>query len=160
MRKSPSSVPSTIAGQLLRSILPHPSGAFHLSASAPLKLTHELATLKTSLRAVDPFNNELLCLNNIATTPLHPSALGSVYGPAKLIFYGTVLLCAAYWLLAHIMRLSSAWTRHEVWFRSRFWAHVENVGFVVARAISGEGLSKSPALMLFGTFFRLGLRDG
>jgi hypothetical protein len=30
---------------------------------------------------------------------------------------------------------------------------VENVGFVVASAISGEGLSKSPALMRFGTSF-------
>ena len=137
---------------------PIPAGPFAFSASAPLKSTHELATLQTSLRAVDPFSNELLCVN-IATTPLHPGALGSVYGHAKLIFYLTVVLCAAYWLLVAIARLSSAWTRRSGWSRSGFWARVENVGFVVASAISGEGLSKSPALMRFGTFFRLGLRD-
>ncbi|KAI0282330.1 hypothetical protein BGY98DRAFT_1088170 [Russula aff. rugulosa BPL654] len=129
---------------------PIPAGPFAFSASAPLESNHELATLQTSLRAVDPFSNELLCVN-IATTPLRPGALGSVYGHAKLMFYGTVLLCVAYWLLVAIARLSSAWARRSGWSRSGFWPRVENFGFVVASAVSGEGLSKSPALMRFVT---------
>ncbi len=128
---------------------PIPAGPFAFSAYAPLSSSHELATLQTSLRAVDPFSNEVLCVN-IATTPLHPGALGSVYGHAKLIFYGTVSLCAAYWLLVATARMSSAWARRSGWSRSGFWPRVENVGFVVASALSGEGLSKSPALMRFG----------
>ena len=131
---------------------PIPAGPVAFSAYAPLKSKHELATLQTTLRAVDPFSNELLCVN-IATTPLHPGALGSVYGHAKLIFYGTVSLCVAYWLLVAIARLSAAWARRSGWSRSGFKDRVDNVGFVAASAISGEGLSKSPALMRFGTFF-------
>ena len=84
--------------------------------------------MQTTLRAVDPFSNELLCVN-IATTPLHPGALGSVYGHAKLIFYGTVSLCVAYWLLVAIARLSAAWARRSGWSRSGFKDRVDNVGF-------------------------------
>ena len=131
---------------------PIPAGPFAFSAYAPLSSSHELATLQTSLRAVDPFSNELLCVN-IATTPLHPGALGSVYGHARLLFYGTVILCVIYWLLVAIARFSSAWARRSGWSRSGFWPRVENVGFVAASAISGEGLSKSPALIRFGTSF-------
>lgn len=131
---------------------PIPAGPFAFSAYAPLGSSRELATVQTTLRAVDPFSNELLCLN-IATTPLEPGTQGSVYGNARLIFIGTVTLCAVYWLLVAIARLSSAWARRSGWSRSGFWNSVENVGFVVASAISGEGLSKSPALMRFGTSF-------
>jgi hypothetical protein len=131
---------------------PIPAGPFAFSAYAPLSSSRELATLQTSLRAVDPFSNELLCVN-IATTPLEPGTQGSVYGNARLIFYGTVTLCVVFWLLVAIARLSSAWVRRSGWSRSGFWPSVENVGFVVASAISGEGLSKSPALMRFGTSF-------
>lgn len=131
---------------------PIPAGPFAFSAYAPLSSSHELATLQTSLRAVDPFSNELLCIN-IATTLLHPGALGSVYGHARYLFYGTVILCVVYWLLVAVARFSSAWARRSGWSRSGFWPRVENVGFVAASAISGEGLSKSPALIRFGTSF-------
>ncbi|KAI9513165.1 hypothetical protein F5148DRAFT_277574 [Russula earlei] len=131
---------------------PIPAGPFAFSTYVPLSTSRELATLQTRLRAVDPFSNELLCVN-VATTPLHPGALGSVYGHARFIFYGTVALCAAYWLLVAVARLASAWTRRSGWSGRGFWARVENVGSVVASAISGEGLSKSPALIRFGTFF-------
>lgn len=130
---------------------PIPAGPFAFSTYAPLASSRELATLETLLRAVDPFSNELLCLN-VATTPLRPGALGSVYGHAKIIFYGTVTLSATYWFLVAVARLSSAWARRSGWSGRGFWPRVENVGFVVASAISGEGLSKSPALIRFGAF--------
>jgi hypothetical protein len=144
---SPLPAPDNITGLYC----PIPAGPFAFSAYAPLTSSRELATLQTTLRAVDPLSNELLCVN-IATTPLRPGALGSVYGHARLLFYGTVTLCVIYWLLVAVARFSSAWGRRSGWSRSGFWPRVENVGFVAASAISGEGLSKSPALIRFGTF--------
>jgi len=67
-----------------------------------------------------------------------------------------VLLCMVDWLLITIACLISACTWHSGWSPSRFWPYMENVSFLMASAFSGEGLSKSPALMLFGT---LSIRD-
>jgi hypothetical protein len=131
---------------------PIPAGPFAFSTYAPLTTSRELATLQTLVRAVDPFSNELLCVN-VATTPLRPGALGSVYGRARIIFYATVVLSAAYWLLVAGARLSSAWARRSGWSGRGFWSRVENASVVVASAISGEGLAKSPALIRFGTVF-------
>ncbi|KAH9045166.1 hypothetical protein EDB85DRAFT_2070071 [Lactarius pseudohatsudake] len=94
--------------------------------------------------------NELLCID-IATTPLDPGALDSVYGRAKIIFWTSIALSAAYWFLVAAARLSSAWSRRSGWSGRGFWSRVENIGFVVASAVSGEGLSKSPALIRFVT---------
>lgn len=129
---------------------PIPAGPFAFSTYASLHASRELATLQTRLHAVDPFSNELFCVD-IATTPLEPGALGYVYGHAKVIFGFTIALCAAYWFLVAAARLSSAWVRRSGWSGRGFWSRVENAGFVVASAISGEGLSKSPALIRFGT---------
>ena len=131
---------------------PIPAGPFAFSTYAPLTTSRELATLQTLVRAVDPFSNELLCVN-VATTPLRPGALGSVYGRARIIFYATVVLSAAYWLLVAGARLSSAWARRSGWSGRGFWSRVENASVVVASAISGEGLAKTPALIRFGTVF-------
>lgn len=129
---------------------PIPAGAFAFSSYAPLSRSHELSTLQTRLRAVDPNSNELLCID-IATTPLDPGAVGSVYGHAKSIFWTTIALSAAYWFIVAAARLSSAWSRRSGWSGRGFWSRVENIGFVVASAVSGEGLSKSPALIRFVT---------
>ncbi|KAH9071688.1 hypothetical protein EDB83DRAFT_268205 [Lactarius deliciosus] len=129
---------------------PIPAGPFAFASYAPLGSGRELTTLQTRLRAVDPFSNELLCID-IATTPLDPGALGSVYGRAKIIFWTSIALSAAYWFLVAAARLSSAWSRRSGWSGRGFWSRVENIGFVVASAVSGEGLSKSPALIRFVT---------
>jgi len=134
---------------------PIPAGPFAFSTYAPLTTSRELSTLQTRVRAVDPFSNELLCID-IATTPLKPGTLGSVYGHAKGIFYTTITLCAAYWLLVATARLSSAWARRSGWSGRGFWSRVENASIVVASAISGEGLAKSPALIRFGTLLPFG----
>ena len=144
---SPLSAPDNTSGLYC----PIPLGPFAFSSYAPLSTSHELSTLQTRLRAVDPYSNELLCID-IATTPLDPGAVGSVYGHAKTIFWASIALSAAYWLLVAAARLSSAWSRRSGWSGRGFWSRVENIGFVVASAISGEGLSKSPALIRFGTF--------
>ena len=129
---------------------PIPAGPFAFSTYAPLTKSRELTTLQTRVRAVDPFSNELLCVD-IETTPLKPGTLGSVYGHAKIIFYATITLCVAYWLLVAVARLSSAWARRSGWSGRGFWSRVENASIVLASAISGEGLAKSPALIRFGT---------
>ncbi|KAH9173446.1 hypothetical protein EDB89DRAFT_2113969 [Lactarius sanguifluus] len=129
---------------------PIPAGPFAFASYAPLGSGRELTTLQTRLRAVDPFSNELLCID-IATTPLDPGALDSVYGHAKIIFWVSIALSAAYWFLVAAARLSSAWSRRSGWSGRGFWSRVENIGFVVASAVSGEGLSKSPALIRFVT---------
>ena len=136
---------------------PIPAGPFAFSSYAPLSTSHELSTLQTRLRAVDPYSNELLCID-IATTPLDPGAVGSVYGHAKTIFWASIALSAAYWFLVAAARLSSAWSRRSGWSGRGFWSRVENIGFVVASAISGEGLSKSPALIRFGAFLHSAFR--
>jgi hypothetical protein len=134
---------------------PIPAGPFAFSTYAPLTSSRELSTLQTRVRAVDPFSNELLCVD-VDTTPLRPGALGSVYGHARIIFYATVVLSVVYWLLVAVARLSSAWARRSGWSGRGLWPGVENVGIVVASAISGEGLAKSPALIRFGASLSLG----
>ncbi|KAI0068554.1 hypothetical protein BV25DRAFT_10048 [Artomyces pyxidatus] len=125
-------------------------GPFAFSSYVPLRQSHELTTLQTRLRAVDPFSNELICID-VATTPLDPGASGSVYGHAKIVFWVTVVLAIAYFLLVAIARLSSAWGRRAGWSGRGFYSRVESTGFVIASAVSGEGLSKSPALIRFVT---------
>ncbi|KAI0265161.1 hypothetical protein BC834DRAFT_825410 [Gloeopeniophorella convolvens] len=129
---------------------PIPAGPFAFSSYAHLGSSRELTTLQTRLRAVDPFSNELLCVD-IATTPLDPGAVSSVYGHARLVFWTTIALAAAYWLIVAAARFASAWSRRAGWAGRGFWSRIENTGFVVASAVSGEGLSKSPALIRFVT---------
>ncbi|TFY79835.1 hypothetical protein EWM64_g4175 [Hericium alpestre] len=133
---------------LIDSFCPVNAGPFAFSSYVPLSTSHELTTLQTRLRAVDPFSNELLCID-VASTPLHPGPVGSVYGRARIILYASVAIAAAYWILVGIARISTAWERRAGWSGRGLLPRVENAGFVVASAVSGEGLSKSPALMRF-----------
>ena len=145
--RPPSPLPSP--DQLTNTSCPIPAGPFAFSAAIPLGRSRELATLQTRFRAVDPFTNEILCID-IATTPLDPGAIGSVYGRAAIIFWFTVALAIAYWVIVGIARISTAWGRRAGWSGRGFLAGLENAGFVVASAISGEGLAKSPALIRYG----------
>ncbi|ETW84113.1 hypothetical protein HETIRDRAFT_34584 [Heterobasidion irregulare TC 32-1] len=146
--RPPSPLPSP--DQLTNTSCPIPAGPFAFSAAIPLGRSRELATLQTRFRAVDPFTNEILCVD-IATTPLDPGAIGSVYGRAAIIFWFTVALAIAYWVIVGIARISTAWGRRAGWSGRGFLAGLENAGFVVASAISGEGLAKSPALIRYAT---------
>ncbi|KAF7789345.1 hypothetical protein EIP86_000289 [Pleurotus ostreatoroseus] len=125
-------------------------GPFALSSS--IKLTHDyaLATFNTRLRALDPVQNEMMCID-LSTTPLKPDNLDPVYGDALIIFWCTVALAIAYWLVVGLARLVSAWGRGSTRNGRGLWARVESAGFILASAISGERLATSPALMRFCT---------
>ncbi|KAF7317470.1 Membrane protein [Mycena kentingensis (nom. inval.)] len=123
------------------------SGPFALSASVPWGRNRELTTLQTRLRAVDPFSAELLCIT-VDTTPLSPTA-GSPYGVAHAIFWATVALAIAYWVVIGTARIVSAWGRGILRERS-VWAKAQSAGFILASAISGERFS-NPALLRFST---------
>ncbi|KIJ69865.1 hypothetical protein HYDPIDRAFT_77695 [Hydnomerulius pinastri MD-312] len=127
---------------------PISAGPYALSVSIPFNTKNSLTTMDTQLRALDPSEQEILCLT-IATTPLHPGPLGSPYGNAHIVFWATVGLAVAYWLVVGIARISSAWGRGVSRPGPGIWHRVESAGFILASAISGERLATSPALMRF-----------
>ncbi|KAG6900422.1 hypothetical protein C0993_010810 [Termitomyces sp. T159_Od127] len=127
---------------------PIPSGEFAFSTSIPWGDHRALTTLSTRLRAVDPSLQEVLCVD-VITTPLDPQP-DSPYGQAKIIFWCTVALAIAYWIVVGLARIVSAWgrgiTRHD-----GLWSRAQSAGFILASAISGERFATSPALMRFCT---------
>lgn len=122
-------------------------GDFALSSSIELGQTYALATFNTRLRALDPFQNELMCLD-LSTTPVKPDSLDPIIGVFHMIFWGTVALALAYWLVVGIARVITARGRGSNAGKG-LWAKVEGAGFILASAISGERLATSPALMRF-----------
>ncbi|KAL6309795.1 hypothetical protein BKA93DRAFT_284493 [Sparassis latifolia] len=145
LRPPSSNPPSSTPGYC-----PFPAGPFAFSTSVNLPSNYELVTFDTQLRALDPYQHELLCLN-LNTTVLHPGLTGSVYGRAHIIFWVTVSLAIAYWVVVGLARLVAAWGRGFTRNGAGIWARVESVGFMLASAISGERLANSPALMRFCT---------
>lgn len=127
---------------------PLPAGPFALSTTVLPGNNYELVTFYTRLRAVDPFQQELFCLD-IDTTPLKPGPVSSIYGHARYVFWGTIALAAAYWMVVGLARLVSAWGRGSTRGGPGLWGRMESAGFIVASAISGERLATSPALMRF-----------
>lgn len=105
-------------------------------------------TYYTRLHALDPSQNELLCID-IDTTLLVPGPVDSPYGHAHIIFWMTVALAIAYWVVVGLARLVSAWGRGSTRNGPGIWARVESAGFILASALSGERLASSPALMRF-----------
>ncbi|KAI0092398.1 hypothetical protein BDY19DRAFT_480836 [Irpex rosettiformis] len=124
-------------------------GDFALSSSIHLGSDYPLATYNTRLRALDPSQNELLCLD-LSTTPVKPNSLDPIVGEFHTIFWGTVALAIGYWLVVGIARLVTARGRGSNAGKG-IWAKVEGAGFILASAISGERLATSPALMRFCT---------
>lgn len=107
--------------------------------------------MNTQLRALDTNEQEILCVN-VATTPLDPGPLNSPYGSAHTIFWATVGLAIAYWLIVGIARITAAWGRGLSRPGPGIWHRVQSAGFILASAISGERLATCPALMRFCTF--------
>ncbi|TFK94240.1 hypothetical protein K466DRAFT_476955 [Polyporus arcularius HHB13444] len=125
-------------------------GPFAFSSSVLLSTGYELATFDTRLRALDPSQRELLCLD-VNTTMLVPGAVDSVYGHAHIIFWCTVGLAIGYWAIVGIARLVAAWGRGSSMGGSGILARIEGAGFILASALSGERFASSPALMRFCT---------
>lgn len=126
---------------------PIAAGLFAFSTSIPWGKGHELTTQTTQIHAVDPYGHDMLCLN-VDTTPL-VRRMGSPYGRAAIIFWATVALAIAYWLVVGITRMVSAWGRGASRPGPGFWPKVESAGYMLASAISGERLATVPALMRF-----------
>lgn len=122
-------------------------GPFAFSTVSRLPQAYALATFNTRLRVLDPYQNEMLCID-VPVTPLKPTP-GSVYGSARIVLYGSAALAVAYWLLVGIARLASAWDRGLP--SPGIWRRVESAGFIFASALSGERLANSPALLRFCT---------
>lgn len=123
-------------------------GQFALSTSIDVGNNRALTTLNTRVRAVDPLSNEILCVD-VATTPLNPGRYGSIYGEATYIFWGTVGLAIAYWVVVGLARISSAWGRGLVRQRGGVWEKIESAGLILASAVSGERFAHAPSLVRF-----------
>ncbi|KAH9899587.1 hypothetical protein C8Q73DRAFT_787452 [Cubamyces lactineus] len=129
---------------------PLPAGPFAFSSTVDVQSSLELVTLDTRLRALDPYQHELVCLD-VNTTILHPGAVDSVYGNAHIIFWCTVGLAIGYWVVVGIARLVAAWGRGSSRGGTGVLAKIESAGFILASALSGERFASSPALMRFCT---------
>ncbi|KAG9317716.1 hypothetical protein JVU11DRAFT_1930 [Chiua virens] len=134
--------PSTSTG------CPIPAGPYAFAVSIPFDSKNLLTTMNTQLRALDTNEQEILCLT-VATTPLEPGPVNSPYGSAHIIFWATVGLAIAYWLLVGIARITAAGGRGLSRPGPGIWHGVQRAGFILASAISGERLATSPALMRF-----------
>ncbi|KIY46476.1 hypothetical protein FISHEDRAFT_47247 [Fistulina hepatica ATCC 64428] len=145
------------------SYCPISPGAFALSATVPWGTHRQLMTFITRLRAVDSYSAELFCID-VLTTPVQPQnhIVGpqddgdvSPYGDAVVIFWATVALSAAYFVVVGIARVVGAWGRGAFGTSRRggrgVWGTVQSLGYVFASAISGERLATSPALLRFCT---------
>ncbi|OCB87545.1 hypothetical protein A7U60_g5450 [Sanghuangporus baumii] len=133
---------------------PVSAGPIAFSAAIPLG-DHEynLMTINTRLRIVDTSSPaiELSCID-VATTPLKSDRVaGLMYGPATIIFWVSVALCIAYWLVAGLARVVAAWGRGGSGTGRNLWSRLEGAGYILASAISGERFSSTPALLRFST---------
>ncbi|KAG8966023.1 hypothetical protein FRC03_012666 [Tulasnella sp. 419] len=128
-----------------------PAGEVAFSSSIPYRHDFRLTTINTRLRAVDTSSpaKELVCVD-VAVTPVKASGMGGYYGEAQIIFWISVGLAAAYWIVIGFARIAAAWGRGGVG-RRKGWAKVKWAGTVLSSAISGEGLSTAPALLRFAT---------
>ncbi|KAI0751064.1 hypothetical protein C8Q80DRAFT_1155260 [Daedaleopsis nitida] len=122
---------------------PLEAGPLAFSSTVLIHPGYELGTYNTRLRALDPSQHELLCLD-VNTTMLQPGAVNSVYGHAHIVFWSTVGLAIGYWVVVGIARLVAAGGNGIL-------AIFERGGFILASALSGERFASSPALMRFCT---------
>ncbi|KAG8902349.1 hypothetical protein FRB99_004563 [Tulasnella sp. 403] len=131
-----------------------PPGPVAFSAETPFRHDFSLTTISTRLRALDalspPF--ELACIE-VNATPIVAEGKGGYYGKAQVIFWASVGLTAAYWIVIGIARIAAAWDRGGSG-RREGWMRVKWAGTVLSSAISGDRLSASPALLRFDPILR------
>ncbi|KAG8972778.1 hypothetical protein FRB90_010148, partial [Tulasnella sp. 427] len=117
-----------------------PAGPVAFMAWTPYRHDFSLTTVSTRLRAVDasspPF--ELACLD-IQATPVHAHGKGGYYGRAQILFWVSVGLAIAYWIVVGLARISAAWHRGGSG-RIEGWVRIKWAGTVLSSAISGERL--------------------
>lgn len=126
------------------------AGSLAFGLTIPLNETSSLKTLVTQIRIVDSSSpaHELTCLE-IAATPMYRDD-EMIRGPWSGIFWGTIALTVAYWIITSVGRISAAWDRGLGRSGNMWWMKIERTGFILASALSGEKFSVSPALLRFG----------
>ncbi|KAG8956675.1 hypothetical protein FRC04_000153 [Tulasnella sp. 424] len=128
-----------------------PAGPVAFTAWTSYRHDFSLTTVSTRLRAVDASSPslELACLD-IQATPVHAHGKGGYYGRAEILFWVSVGLAIAYWIVVGLGRIAAAWHRGGSG-RIEGWGRIKWAGTVLSSAISGERLSASPALLRFST---------
>ncbi|THH11480.1 hypothetical protein EW145_g629 [Phellinidium pouzarii] len=130
------------------------AGPMAFSAAIPLgSHRYELLTINTRLRIVDTSSPaiELGCVD-ISATPLDGQRMaGSIYGNAGIIFWVSVAIAIAYWVMIGLARIVAAWGRGGSGSSRSIWSRLEGAGYILASAISGERFSTTPALLRFST---------
>ncbi|KAG9016937.1 hypothetical protein FRB93_009467 [Tulasnella sp. JGI-2019a] len=128
-----------------------PAGPVAFSASTPFRHDFHLTTIQTRLRAVDASSPpyELVCVD-VQATPVIAKGKGGYYGKAIVIFWSSVGLAAAYWIVIGAARIAAAWDRGGARSKSG-WLRFKWAGTVLSSAISGEKLASTPALTRFAT---------
>ncbi|CAE6481090.1 unnamed protein product [Rhizoctonia solani] len=128
-----------------------PAGQLAFGIQSPLPHDYQLVTLNTRIQVLDTSNpaKELACVD-VGVTPITDTGIGSSFHFAGVLFWLSVGLAIAYWLVVGLARIAAAWRRGS-WDSNQRWVHIRWAGTVLASAISGERLAASPALLRFAT---------
>jgi hypothetical protein len=128
---------------------PLSAGSLAVGIKVPLSQQYPLKTLVTQIRMVDDSSpaHELVCLQ-VSTTSAYSG--NQLTGPLASIWWTTIGLTLAYWIVTGIGRISAAWDRGVGRTGNVWWLKIERTGFILASALSGEKFSVSPALLRFG----------
>ncbi|CAE6486694.1 unnamed protein product [Rhizoctonia solani] len=128
-----------------------PAGELAFGVHSPLPHDYQLTTLNTRIQVLDTSNpaKELACVD-VGVTPIKDTGVGGSFDYAGAVFWLSVGLAAAYWVIVGLARISAAWRRGS-WDSNQRWVHIRWAGTVLASAISGERLAASPALLRFAT---------
>ncbi|KAJ1309049.1 hypothetical protein OPQ81_004729 [Rhizoctonia solani] len=128
-----------------------PAGQLAFGIQSPLPHDYQLVTLNTRIQILDTSNpaKELACVD-VGVTPIKDTGVGGSFDFAGVVFWVSVGLAMAYWVVVGLARIAAAWRRGS-WDSNQRWVHIRWAGTVLASAISGERLAASPALLRFAT---------
>ncbi|CAE6522581.1 unnamed protein product [Rhizoctonia solani] len=128
-----------------------PAGELAFGIQSPLPRDYQLVTLNTRIQVLDTSNpaKELACVD-VGVTPIRDTGVGGSFDWAGALFWLSVGLAMAYWVVVGLARIAAAWRRGS-WDSNQRWVYIRWAGTVLASAISGERLAASPALLRFAT---------
>ncbi|CAE6411879.1 unnamed protein product [Rhizoctonia solani] len=128
-----------------------PAGQLAFGIHSPLPHDYQLVTLNTRVQILDTSNpaKELACVD-VGVTPIVDTGVGGSFNYAGILFWVSVGLAIAYWVIVGLARIAAAWRRGS-WDSNQRWVYIRWAGTVLASAISGERLAASPALLRFAT---------
>lgn len=126
------------------------AGELAFGIQSPLPHDYQLVTLNTRVQILDTSNPamELACVD-IGVTPIKDTGVGGSFDYGGTVFWVSVGLAIAYWVVVGLARIAAAWRRGS-WDSNQRWVYIRWAGTVLASAISGERLAASPALLRYG----------